>query len=291
MIGKILQGYRIVDKIKDGSVGTVWRAVDNNNKKFALKQIHEHKAVQRRKLKIFRREAALTKSLKHPNIIKVYDYVDVLPRPFFVMELFESENLKYCINHDPGLILTNEFTILRQIAEALSYIHSKGIIHKDVKPENVLLNKSCDVRLIDFSLAKSRWRSFFQFGRKSEGTPSYMAPEQVLGKVCDERADIYSFGVLMYELLSKKLPFMASTEKALLEKILQEKPASMRSHVNTISPDLDDFCRKLLTKNRANRIQDMAVVISELIKWERKGTIIRRAQVRPDQSQKPSASR
>lgn len=282
MMGQIIQGYRIIDKIKDGSVGTVWRAVDNNNKTVALKQIHEHKAVQRRKLKMFKREAALTQGLDHPNIIKVYSYVDVRPRPFFVMELFESENLKSCINYDPTLILTNEFSILRQIAEALSYIHAKGVIHKDIKPENVLLNKSCEVRLIDFSIARPLWHSFLPFFRRTEGTPSYMAPEQLLGKPCDERADIYAFGVLMYELLAKKPPFMASNEKELLEKILREKPSSIRSHVNTVSPDLDEFCRKLLAKKRANRIQDMAVVISELIKWERRATIVRRQQVRPE---------
>ena len=117
MIGNIIHGYRIIDKIKDGSVGTVWRAVDKHHETVAIKQIHEHKALQRRKLKLFRREADITRKLDHPNIIKVHTYVDASPRPFFVMELFESENLKYCITHDPALVLTNEFTILRQLAE------------------------------------------------------------------------------------------------------------------------------------------------------------------------------
>jgi serine/threonine protein kinase len=279
--GVIIRGYQIVDRIKDGSVGTVWRARNRLGEYVALKQISERNAQLARKRRRFRHEALLTAQLNHPHIIRVYDFVETQPRPFFVMEYFESENLKYAMFNRPERVYTNEFRILRQIAHALAYTHSKGIIHKDLKPENVLVSPAGDVRLIDFSLAQTKWQRFFQLGRRMEGTPAYMAPEQVLGEKCDERTDIYAFGVLMFELLTKHLPFTAGTEKALLEKQVREPAPFMRTYVSTIAADLDDLSRRLLAKRRKDRIQDITFVLNELSKWERKDTHIRQLQVEP----------
>ena len=281
MIGKILKGYEIIEKIKEGSVGTVWLARNSRDQEFALKQISERNATQGRKLRAFQREASITGKLSHPYVIKVYDYVAVKPQPFFVMEYFQSENLKFSMKHLPEPVQTNEFFILRQIAEALAHIHAMGFTHRDVKPENVLVSSDAEVRLIDFSLAQGKWRQRIPFLHRREGTPVYMAPEQIRGKKCDARTDIYSFGVLMYELLAKRPPFAATTERQVLEKHLQEAPQPMREAIQTVSKDLEDVVLKMLAKRPEGRYQDMTSVIYQLSKWERKRTMVRMRQVEP----------
>jgi serine/threonine protein kinase len=285
MVGQFLSGYEIVEKIKEGSVGTVWRA-RKSGQDYALKQISEKNAARPEKVRQFKREATLTQKLNHRNIVKVHEYVDG-PRPFFTMEYFESENLKYAMWHQPERVYKYEFRLLRQIVEALACIHAQGLIHKDMKPENVLVSEKCDVRVIDFSLAQSKMDRFLQFGRRIEGTPLYMAPEQVQGKKCDPRSDIYSFGVLMYELLAKRPPFLGTTEKALLEKHVKEPPPPMRTFVKTISPELDALVARMLAKAPEDRFQDMTTVLHELSKWEKKDTVIRLRQVEPGKSKDP----
>jgi len=281
MIGQIIKGYEIVEKIKDGSVGTVWKATNNKGQIFALKQLSPKHVSRPEKVRQFKKEATLTAKLQHKNIIKVLEHIESSPLPVFVMEFFDSENLKFAMWQMPERVYKYEFRILRQIADALDFIHSHGIIHKDLKPENVLINERSEIRLIDFSLSQSKMDRFLQFGRRVEGTPLYMAPEQIQGMKCDARSDIYSFGILMYELLTKRPPFLGTTEQGLLEKHVKEPPRPMRDHVKTISPDLDAVVMKMLAKRREDRFQDMATVILELSRWEKKDTVIRLRQVEP----------
>jgi eukaryotic-like serine/threonine-protein kinase len=274
-----LKGYLVQDKIKDGSVGTVWRATNSRDQVFALKQIALPNAQSGTKLRQFKKEATLTKELQHPNIIKVFDYVDVRPQPFFVMEYFESENLKWAMAHTPERIHKREFQVLMQVADALAFVHTKGIVHKDIKPENVLINGKSDVRLIDFSLASTKWDRMLQFGKKVEGTPMYMAPEQIRGEKCDQRTDIYSFGVMMYELLTKRPPFIASDPQKLLEKHCKERPIPVSMLVPTVAPELDKLLYRLLEKNPDRRLPDMSAVMQELSRWIKQDTVVRLKQV------------
>jgi serine/threonine-protein kinase len=183
--------------------------------------------------------------------------------------------------HLPERVFKYEFRILRQVAEALDFMHSLGIIHKDIKPENVLLNARSEVRLIDFSLAQSKMDRLLQLGRRVEGTPLYMAPEQIQGRKCDARSDIYSFGVMMYELLTKRPPFLSTTQEGILEKHMKEAPRPMQEHVKTISSELNAVVLKMLAKRREDRFQNMTSVILELSHWEKKNTVIRIRQVEP----------
>ncbi len=281
MIGRILKGYRIVEKIKDGSVGTVWKAVNSGNREFALKQLSEKNAGRPHKIRQFKREATLTARLDFPGIIKVYEYVDDVHPPFFTMEYFPSENLKYSMWHLPERVNKYEFFILRQVAEALAYTHRQGIVHRDVKPDRVLVSADSRVRLIDYSLAQTRMNRLLQIRRRVEGTPLYMSPEQIQGRRCDGRSDIYSFGVMMYELLTKRPPFLGTTEKGLLEKHLKEPPPSMRTFVKTISPEIDALCARMLAKKPSERFPDMTSIVYELNRWERKNTVVRMRQVEP----------
>jgi len=275
-----LKGYHVLDKIKDGTVGTVWRALNSAGSPKAIKQLSLKHASDSGLVRKFKKEATLTRSLSHPNIIKVYEYVPLEPQPFFVMEYFESQNLKYAMAHHPKWIHKREFQILMAIADALAYVHEHDILHKDVKPENVLVSASGDVRLIDFSLASTKWDRMLQFRKKVEGTPMYMAPEQIRGEKCDARTDMYSFGVLMYELLTKRPPFAVQDAAKFLDKHLREKPQTLRAHVPTISPELDAFVLRLLNKAPDARYSDMRTVMQELSRWIKQETVIRLRQVK-----------
>jgi serine/threonine protein kinase len=276
-----LKGYLVQEKIKDGSVGTVWRATNSRGQDFALKQIALDNAKVGSKLRQFKKEATLTKELKHPNIIRVFDYVDAPPQPFFIMEYFDSENLKWAMAQLPDRVHKREFQILMAIADALAFVHTKDIVHKDIKPENVLVNANSEVRLIDFSLASTKWDRMLQFGRKVEGTPMYMAPEQIRGEKCDQRTDIYSFGVMMYELMTKRPPFMASDPVKILEKHCKERPTPMSALVPTMAPELDRLVLKLLSKKPENRLPDMSSVMQELARWIKQPTVLRLKQIQP----------
>lgn len=280
MIGSTIKGFQIKDKIKEGSVGVVWRAVNSKQQVFAIKQMSAKNAADGDKVKQFTKEASLTQKLAHKNIIKVYELLDTNP-PAFVMEYFESENLKYALWNTPERIIKYEFRILRQVAEALAFIHSQDVIHKDIKPENVLVNSKQEARLIDLSLAQTKMDRFLQFSKRVEGTPLYMAPEQIRGEKCDPRADVYSFGVMTYEMLTRRPPFLGTTQQALLDKHLKEPAPSMRTFVPTLDSALDAIVLKMLAKKKEDRWTDMTTVLYELSKWEKKDTVVRVRQLGP----------
>jgi len=279
-MGLQIKGYLLQEKIRDGTVGSVWRVTNSNQQVFALKQMSPKNAAEGDKVKQFEREAELTRKLAHKNIIKVHELLDSDP-PAFVMEYFESENLKFALWNAPERIVKHEFRILRQVADALSFVHAQGVVHKDIKPENVLVNAKQEVRLIDFSLAQSKMDRFLQFSKRIEGTPLYMSPEQIRGEKCDARADVYSFGVMMYEVLTRRPPFLGTTYQTLLDKHLKEAVPPMRSWVPTLSAELDVIVLKMLAKKKEERWDDMKTVLYELSKWEKKDTVIRVRQLGP----------
>jgi serine/threonine-protein kinase len=281
MVGSTVKGFRIVAKIRDGSVGTVYKVAHLNNRVFALKILSEKNAADGRKRRLFKKEAQTGMRLDHRGIVKVYQYDESGPRPFFLMEYFPSESLKYAMWHLPDRVYTHEFYILRQAAEALAYVHAQGIVHRDVKPENLLISPDGTVKLIDFSLAQTKWDRLNPFARRREGTPLYMAPEQILGRAVDHRADIYSFGAVMYELITKRPPYLGTTEKSILEKHLKAPPPSIRSIVPTVDQELEAMVLKAMAKNPDDRFPDMTAILYELSKWEKKTTIIRVRQVDP----------
>jgi len=275
-----IQGYLVIEKIKEGSVGPVWRVRDSKQQVFAIKQMSAVNAADPDKVKRFDKEATLTQKLDHPAILKVYEQLDCTP-PAFRMEYFESDNLKHALWNRPELVVKHEFRILRQVAEALDYVHGHGVVHKDIKPENVLVNARQEARLIDFSLAQSRMDRLLQFSRRVEGTPLYMPPEQIRGEKADPRTDIYSFGVMTYELLTRRPPFLGTTTDAILAKHLREAPPPMRTWVPTLSADLDALVLKMLAKKKEERWDDMKTVLYEMSKWEKKDTVVRVRQLGP----------
>ena len=273
--------YRVVDKIKTGSVGTVWKVANSRNHVFALKLISEKNAARPHKVKLFKKEARIGQGLDHPNIIKVHEYSHNDGRPYFSMDFFASESLKYCLRSKLDRIVKKEFYVLRQAAEALAYLHGNGIIHRDLKPENILVSEDASVRMIDLSLAQERWDGILPFSRRIEGTPMYMAPEQILKRRCDARTDIYSFGAMAFELIAKRTPFVGTTQENLFKQHVNDSPPTLRQFVRDIAPELEMMVLKCLEKDPADRWQDMTSTLYELGKWEKKGTVVRKRQVAP----------
>lgn len=264
-----LGAFHVEEKIQNGGVGTVWLVTDREGRFFAAKQLSEENRKKREERRRFRNEAAITRRLSHPGVVKVHDYYET-PTPFFTMEYFDGENLKYVMRFLADVVRWRWYHILRQVAEALAYVHSKGIIHKDVKPENVLVSPEGEVRLIDFSLSQTRLQRLLQFGRRAEGTLPYMAPEQILGYRCDKRADIYSFGVLLFEVLATRLPFIGRSESELIDKHLKEQPPPLRRIAPMVPRDIETLCQWMLAKRRDDRLPDLAPVVHALAKCEQR---------------------
>ncbi len=256
-IGQELNGYKVLDKIKEGSVGSIYMA-GREGKLFALKVLFEKHLPNPEKKSRFKREAKVAAGLDHKNVIKTFEYYDGPPRPFFVMEYFPSENLKFLEGYQAASLEKTRYGILRRIAEGIQYCHSKGVVHRDIKPENVLVGEGFEVKLIDFSIATTKMDRLLSFmGQKAAGSPSYMAPEQILGQKSDHRADLYSFGILCFELLSGHLPFNGKSMQEVFEKHCKAPPPSLRQANPQVPPEVADLVATLLEKDPAKRPENL----------------------------------
>jgi serine/threonine-protein kinase len=214
-------------------------------------------------------EADVGKRLAHPNIIKIM-HVERGANPYFIMEFFPAGSLKLrIVRKQYDFIKEKAADIFKQAATGLAYMNASGWVHRDVKPDNLLVNAAGDVRIIDFALAQriqkpTFFSKFFKRKGLTQGTRSYMSPEQIRGEPLDGRADIYSFGVSMYEIATYRPPFRAGSNQELLLKHIKEKPPSPQSY----NPDLtDEFCElvlQMLAKKREDRPSDFHQVLMKL---------------------------
>ncbi|MBI3272625.1 MAG: protein kinase [Planctomycetes bacterium] len=275
LVGRTILGFRIVAKIKDGGMSTVFKGLDSKEQVHALKMINEESFAVPEMRTALKREAELTRSLVHPHIIRVTGYYEAQPRPFILEEFFESENLKWVLYNDAERVNGKIYRLMRQMAEALQFANSKGIVHRDVKPENILVHANGDGRLIDFSIAQTKWERIFSFGGKTKGTPLYMSPEQISGRRLDPRSDQYSLGVVLFEMLAKRPPFSGMSSTQILDKHLVATAPSLRSVDQGISPEIDEMVAKLLAKDPKERFEDLTPVIIQLRKSEKREEEIR----------------
>ena len=255
-----IDGYRLLNLMMTGQTSQVWEVAEiSSGRHFALKMLlPEHVKSQQQRHFLFH-EAEVGRQIVHPKIIKMLAVVKDPIHPYVVMEFFPSTNLKLRIMHKEEFIKENFQTIIDQAASALAFMHEKGWVHRDVKPDNILVNASAEVRLIDFALAQriARGRGGLLAKRgKIQGTRSYMSPEQIRGEGLDARADLYSFGATMYETLTGRPPFRASNPQDLLTKQIVEKPSPPQIYNSDISDDLANLILRLLAKKREERPRD-----------------------------------
>jgi serine/threonine-protein kinase len=262
-IGSDFLGYRIEKLIGQGGMGVVYRAYDLRLKRtVALKLIVPELALDERFHARFARETELAMSLEHPNVVPVYDAGDVDGRFYLAMRLVEGTDLAALLRAEGALDPARAFAICSQVANALDAAHGKDLVHRDVKPSNVLLDKSEHVYLADFGLTRRLEEQGAQAGEgRSVGTPAYLAPEQIDGGPVDGRADIYSLGCLLYECLTGEVPFSQDSRLAVAWAHLEEEPPNASAHNSDLPGTVDAVIRKAMAKSRDDRYPTCTALI------------------------------
>ncbi len=240
----------------------------SSGKRFAMKQLSATRAEESSERKQFEFEAKLGMTFRHPNLIRVHEYFRDREQPYFVMDLFPSMHMKMPIAR-PQLYpmpVAQLHRIMEQSAAALAYMHEKGWVHRDVKPENILANKTGEVRVVDFALSMrpfSGLKKLFRGKAPIQGTKSYMAPEQIRGESPTPAADIYSLGITCYELVCGRPPFRANSENELLSKHLRERPLPLTAHKKEVTSEFNDLVLKMIEKKPANRLENLREFLSK----------------------------
>lgn len=277
IVGSSIDHYRILELLGKGGMGEVYRARDTRlNREVALKVLPEAFVNDAERMARFEREAQMLASLNHPNIAVIYDLVECNDQQVLVLELVEGETLADRLKKGT-LPLAEALRMSLQIAEALQAAHKKGIMHRDLKPANIKITPEGQVKVLDFGLAK-QFQSRGQ-GTDSQiatlmpsmtvtgvivGTPGYMSPEQAAGEAADARSDIFSFGAVLYEMVTGRRAFSGNTITAVLQAVLTRTPPSPKRLRPEIPADLDAVVMKALAKDREQRQQSMEQFCSEL---------------------------
>ncbi|MCI0414480.1 protein kinase [bacterium] len=258
--------YTIVERIGRGGMGYVYRAVDPFLKrdialKTMLKDVSEDPDLRTR----FVREAQSAGGLRHPNIVTIYDLgEDEEGCPYIAMEFLTGTDLEQIIKNKIELLLPKKLDVLIQTSIGLGYAHNNGIVHRDIKPANIRLLDNGDVKIMDFGIAKISASHFTRTGMIM-GTPHYMAPEQIRGEKVDRRADIFSLGVVLYELLSFRKPFPGDNPTTVLFKIIHSEPDPLTDGQFVPPEGLEDVIHRALAKNQEERYQTCEELTDDLL--------------------------
>jgi eukaryotic-like serine/threonine-protein kinase len=282
--------YEIVGVLGQGGMGVVYRARDPRiGRDVAIKTLTEGFSGESEMLKRFYQEAGQTGNLRHPNIVTVYDFGDEEGLPYIVMEFLDGEPLDKTIRLKEPLHLGAKLDIIEQVCSALAYAHLQGIVHRDVKPANVIVQRDGLVKLLDFGIARAGQQGFQPSDNNMTrtgtlvGTPAYMAPERLRGEPFDGRSDIFSTGVLLYQLLTGALPFDAEYP-AILHQILQQDPPPLSNFLSSYPPLLEQVIARALAKDPFERYahaNDMAAdlnAVGSQLKVERVAQLYAEAQ-------------
>ncbi|HEV8538972.1 MAG TPA: protein kinase [Bacteroidota bacterium] len=290
MIGQTISHYKILEKLGEGGMGVVYKAEDLKLKRtVAIKFLPKRLSVHGEERERFALEAQAASSLNHPNICVIHEIDEVNDETFMVMEYVEGSTLREWIHQKSDqadgyrkLAMKEITDLVSQIAEGLEKAHEKGIVHRDIKSENIMVTGDGRAKIMDFGLAKLRGVSKLTKTGSTIGTVAYMSPEQVEGIETDHRTDIFSFGVVLYEMLTGQLPFRAAHETAMMYEIINVEPKPATEARQSVDGELNRIVMKCLEKNREERYQSMRDVVVDLKRYRRdsSGRSIDRSTVR-----------
>ncbi len=260
--------YELINCIATGSATQIWEVKKSGSAQpLAMKLLLEEALLDPEQKKSLKHEATIGKSMEHPSIIQIYDLKITKKLGYYTMEFFRSGNLKSLIRNDHAQAQGRVKKVMEALSQALGYFHDKGWVHRDVKPDNVLLNKGGEVRLIDFSLSSKPSNAILRAMTKKsriviQGTRTYLAPELIRREALTPSADIYSLGVLLYEALTGNPPFRTANPNDLLMMHVRDKPVRPSEIDDNISPDADDLVLRLLAKQVKERPASMQEVFA-----------------------------
>jgi len=254
--------YRVIGVLGKGGMGEVYRAYDTElRSEVAIKIVRSERDDHPEALARFRREIALARKVTSANVLRVYDLAEHAGLRFLTMELVDGEDLAAMMKRDRHMPLERVLSIVRQVCAGLAAAHAQGVVHRDLKPANVLVDNSGNVRVADFGLARSIDDSGVTASGAILGSPAYMSPEQVKGAPVDERSDIYSLGVMLYQLLAGEPPFRGLSPHAVMEMRLHKKPPPMRE----LNPDVPPYLEPIVARCLALAPEDRYRTVRELI--------------------------
>lgn len=257
-VNETIGGYKLRSLLQTGQVSQVFEVVEPlSNRHFAMKILLPEAAEQKEVRTNLFHEAEVGIKLRHENVIHILKISRVVQSPHFIMEYFPSGSMRTrLMGKDFTFIKENAMKVFKQAATGLAYMHASGWVHCDVKPDNMLVNAAGNLKWIDFAISRRMPKGLgkmFYRQAKAQGTPSYMAPEQILKKPLDARADVYGLGCTYYELVTGRPPFRGNTIPDLLSKQLVEKPISPQGHNKDVTDEFSGLILRMLAKKKEDR--------------------------------------
>lgn len=266
---EFIGSYRLLNLIMTGQTSQVWEVIHGSRQeRFALKMLLSDFAQDREHVGYLKHEYEVGRGLEHPRVVKIFDMGTHQRTPFIIMEYFPYPNLKQYIRRGIDYYAHLVPQIVEQAAEGLAYFNAQGWIHRDIKPDNYLIDDKARIKLIDFALAQKPKTGLAKlFGgraKKIQGTRSYMSPEQIRGQALDLRADVYSFACMVYELLSGKPPFTGVNANELLMKHLKNPPPALAAANSNVTIEFSELLQRMMAKKPENRPDSMEKFLTEL---------------------------